>query len=350
MTYHKRKSFSSSKVLLNVVVALILLSIVNLMHYSTELLTLDRGSTNSGDILSSQHVLGRRTSLPSKTFDSIVNETNQVFMTMPCKAAGTTMKSFTQKCMNKTTSAHIFKRSRDSFITDNDEVPSIFQGWLQSDTNFVDVVKGSTRETLILYLHREELSRVSSAIQQVLTRQICIGQKPNAIDLRTKYEIVVERHENRCIIQEENLVRLINGKEKEIGLGSNKLMTCNYFDAIAQNTPSNLVFVNYKQADKLQQILAKHHCPHLLKDLPMAKNVAANKMIEPFIRLKTNSSREVTFKEWFDNKKNVILWALDLKSNMDCQSKIMDMEDHLFSCPDEAVTLFRGVYQCVSLS
>ena len=135
--------------LLNVVVALILLSIVNLMHYSTELLTLDRGSTNSGDILSSQHVLGRRTSLPSKTFDSIVNETNQVFMTMPCKAAGTTMKSFTQKCMNKTTSAHIFKRSRDSFITDNDEVPSIFQGWLQSDTNFVDLVKGSIRETLL---------------------------------------------------------------------------------------------------------------------------------------------------------------------------------------------------------
>ena len=82
----------------------------------------------------------------------------------------------------------------------------------------------------------------------------------------------------------------------------------------------------------------------------MAKNVAANKMIEPFIRLKTNSSREVTFKEWFDNKKNVILWALYLKSNMDCQSKFMDMEDHLFSCPDEAVTLFRGVYQCVSLS
>ena len=161
MTYHKCKSFSSSKVLLNVVVALILLSIVNLMHYSTELLTLDRGSTNLGDILSSQHVLGRRTSLPSKTFDSIVNETNQVFMTMPCKAAGTTMKSFTQKCMNKTTSAHIFKRSRDSFITDNDEVPSIFQGWLQSDTNFVDLVKGSTRETLILYLHREELSRVT---------------------------------------------------------------------------------------------------------------------------------------------------------------------------------------------
>ena len=185
-------------------------------------------------------------SFNNKTFDSIVNETNQVFMTMPCKAAGTTMKSFTQKCMNKTTSAHIFKRSRDSFITDNDEVPSIFQGWLQSDTNFVDLVKGSTRETLILYLHREELSRVSSAIQQVLTRQICIGQKPKTIDLRTKYKIVVERHENRCIIQEENLVRLINGKEKEIGLGSNKLMTCNYFDAIAQNTPSNLVFVNYK--------------------------------------------------------------------------------------------------------
>jgi hypothetical protein len=288
-------------------------------------------------------------SFNNKIFDSIVNQTNQVFMTMPAKAAGTTMKSFTQKCVNATKITNKY-----NIITDHYKVPSIFQVWLKSDTTFIDLVKGSTRETLILYLHREELSRVGSAIQHVLVNQICGGISTNGIRrgiaLKTKYEFDVEWRQNRCIVHEEHLVRVIKGRENEIGHGSNELMTCNFFDGIAQNTPSNLVFVHYKQADKLQQILAKHHCPHILKDLPIAENVAASKKIEPFIRLKTNSSTEVTFKEWFDNKKNVILWALDLKSNVDCQSKIMDMEDHLFSCPDEAVTLFHGEYQCVSLS
>ena len=45
-----------------------------------------------------------------------------------------------------------------------------------------------------------------------------------------------------------------------------------------------------------------------------------------------------------------MLWALDSNGKIDCQYKIVDMEDHLFSCPDEAVTLFRGEFQCVSLS
>jgi hypothetical protein len=264
-------------------------------------------------------------------------------MTMPAKAAGTTMKSFTQKCVNATKITNKY-----NIITDHYKVPSIFREWLKSDTTFIDLLKGSTRETLILHIHREELSRIRSAIQHVLVSSIC-GGNSKGIALKTKYEFDVELgDQNRCIIDEKHLVSLIKGREHEIG--SNKFMTCNFFDGIAQNTPSNLVFVHYKQADKLQQILAKHHCPHILKDLPIEENVAANRKIEPFIRLKTNSSTEVTFKEWFDNKKNVILWALDLKSNVDCQSKIMDMEDHLFSCPDEAVTLFHGEYQCVSLS
>jgi hypothetical protein len=284
-----------------------------------------------------------------KTFDSIVNQTNQVFITMPCKAAGMTMQRFSQRCMNDR-KTNMFPRDmpRDSIITGHYKMPSIFQGWLKSDKQFVDLVKGATRETLILHFHREELSRIRSAIQHVLVNHIC-GGNSRGIALKTKYEFDVELvDQNRCIIDEEHLVSIIKGRENEIGY---RFMTCNFFDGIAQNNPSNLVFVHYKQAGKLQHVLAKHHCPHILKDLPITENVASDKVIQPFIRLKSKkSSREVTFTEWFDNKKNVILWAYDIKSYMDCQSKIKDMEDQLFSCPDEAVTLFRGEYQCVSLS
>jgi hypothetical protein len=202
-----------------------------------------------------------------------------------------------------------------------------------------------------MYIHREELSRVRSAAQHVLTSHICTNHgRKKEMKLKQKYNITVEVEKNRCTIDEKHLIRMIKGKEREIRMGAPKILTCNYFDAIAQNDPSNLVFVDYKQANKLQTILAKYHCSHIVKDLPIASNVAADKEMEPFVRLNTDPSREVTFKEWFNKKQNVILWALNLKKEMDCQSKIMEMEDHLFSCPDEAVMLIHGEYQCVSLS
>ena len=65
-------------------------------------------------------------SFNNKIFDSIVNQTNQVFMTMPAKAAGTTMKSFTQKCVNATKITNKY-----NIITDHYKVPSIFREWLK---------------------------------------------------------------------------------------------------------------------------------------------------------------------------------------------------------------------------
>jgi hypothetical protein len=108
------------------------------------------------------------------------------------------------------------------------------------------------------------------------------------------------------------------------------------------------VFLHYKQVPKLQKILAKYYCPNILKNVPISENIAKKGAF--FVRLKTDSSREVSFNEWFDKKQNIILWALNLNKKMDCKSKIMEMEDHLFSCPDEAVTFFHGEFQCVSLS
>jgi hypothetical protein len=112
--------------------------------------------------------------------------------------------------------------------------------------------------------------------------------------LMNKYHFDVEVNTTRCTIDEVHLINVIKGREYEIGFGAPEILTCDYFDAIAQYNPSNLIFVHYKQAAKLQQILARHHCPHILKKLPIAKNVASTKKIEPFVRLKTNRSRTVT--------------------------------------------------------
>jgi hypothetical protein len=41
-----------------------------------------------------------------------------------------------------------------------------------------------------------------------------------------------------------------------------------------------MVFVHYKQANKLQKLLAKHHCPELLEEPPTEANVATENRME----------------------------------------------------------------------
>ena len=287
-----------------------------------------------------------------KSLDIIMNQTNQVFMTMPTKAAGTTINTFTRYCMdhlNMTGNFMNFQEQIEKIFIDNYQAPSIISSHLRSDGPFIGIVKGATRETLVIYLHREELSRVRSATQHVLMSKICTyiarGKK-----LMDKYHFDVEVNSTRCTIDEEHIITIIKNRDAEIGFGAPEILTCDYFDAIAQNTPYNLVFIHYSQANKLQRILAKHYCPHAMKDLPIAKNVAIKKKMELFVRLQTNRSRTVSFEDWFDTKQNLIFWALNSNSKMNCKSKIIDMEDHLFSCPDEAVILFQDKFQCVSLA
>ena len=296
-----------------------------------------------------------RTSSLFKSLNQIATATKQVFITMPAKAAGQTMIKFTKMCSPVKIRDGNVINCKDAIerlsFTGNYEVPSVISSHLYTDRPFIDLAKSSTRKTLIIYIHREELSRVRSAAQHVLMSHICTNHgRKYELKLKQKYNVTVEVNKNKCTIDEKQLIRMIKGKEREIGKGAPEILTCNFFDSIAQNDPSNLVIVDYKQANKLQTILAKHHCPHIVKDLPIVANVADDKEMEPFVRLSSDPSREVTFKDWFDEKQGVILWALDLKKEMECQSKIIDMEDHLFTCPDEAVMLVHGEYQCISLS
>ena len=339
------------------ILLLILLSIAHLYHDFYKVQMMDQGSPLKQELqyMEDSIVLSTsRTSSAFKSLNKIVNQTKQVFITMPAKAAGTAMIMFTKMCSPVKIRDNHALNSKDRIerliFTGNYKVPSVIASHINPGP-FIDIMKGATRETLIIYIHREELSRVRSAIQHVLMSHICINHGlKKELKLKQKYNVTVDVNKNRCTIDEKHLIRMIKGKEREIGWGAPKILTCNVFDAIAQNDPSNLVFVDYKQANKLQTILAKNHCPHIVKDLPIASNVAADKEMEPFVRLSSDPSREVTFKDWFDKKQGVILWALDLKKEMDCQSKIIDMEDHLFTCPDEAVMLVHGEYQCISLS
>ena len=49
-----------------------------------------------------------------------------------------------------------------------------------------------------------------------------------------------------------------------------------------------------------------------------------------------NENKDVVrIEDWLDAEGPVMEWALNLKSEVSCQTKTVNMEDELFGCPDE---------------
>ena len=70
----------------------------------------------------------------------------------------------------------------------------------------------------------------------------------------------------------------------EIGAAKNIIYTCKLYDTIQENL-TQLVFVHYKQVDsRTQKVLAKHHCPNLVLDKQLHKNVAIEEKMDAFLK------------------------------------------------------------------
>ena len=282
----------------------------------------------------------------SMSMDDIMNQTKQVFITMPAKAAGSTMKYFTRQCTKSYPPDNFINHDlknlrKKTFFADNYELPSIIASHLYNDAPLVHLVKSSTRKTLIIYIHRDESERLISGIKMVLMSRICKSGDDAKI-------YGVERNGSQCILDEEPVIDLIERKELEIGFGASNVLTCDAYKSIEENAPPHMLFVHYKQANKLQKLLAKHHCPDLLEAPALQRNVATDKQIEVSLRIK-NSTKIVKLSEWFDKKQGWLEWALNMRKEASCQSKTWDMEDVLFSCPDGAVKLFKNEWKCIRL-
>ena len=280
----------------------------------------------------------------SMSMDDIMNRTKQVFITMPAKAAGSSMKYFTRQCTKSYPPDNFIndrKNLKKTFFADNYELPSIIASHLYNDAPLVHLVKSSTRKTLIIYIHRDESERLISGIKMVLMSRICKSGDDAKI-------YGVERNGSQCILDEEPVIDLIERKELEIGIGASKVLTCDAYKSIEENAPPHMLFVHYKQANKLQKLLAKHHCPDLLEAPAVKSNAATDKQVEVSLRIK-NSKKIVKLSEWFDKKQGWLEWALNMRKEASCQSKTRDMEDVLFSCPDGAVKLFKNEWKCIRL-
>ncbi|GFH62117.1 predicted protein [Chaetoceros tenuissimus] len=254
---------------------------------------------------------------------------------MPAKVAGTSLKKFTKQCVGffdkiDHTLNKPVKHQISNILEGPLRPPKIITSHLLSEAPFLHLSRHASRSNLIVYLYRDETDRLFSSIKQVLSRNIChlrCGVDHHAIN----------NNGTHCIVNEDNfVVKALFNKFKEIGWGNTEIMTCNFYKSIEENLP-NMVFIHYKQVDKLMKVLAKHNCPHLLNKNFNLNFGSEKKQI--FLRVKNNVT--VPVEDWLDGKGHLLEWAMGLTREGYCQAKTRNMEDRLFSCRDQILQV-RG--------
>ena len=271
----------------------------------------------------------------NQDMDSLIASARQVFITMPAKAGGSSMKQFAKKCMNdssKTDNILNHGKFNKEYLISNLHAPPIVASHLYNSDSLIRLSKYPSRETLMIHIHREETNRIVSAVKHVLDKVCTKSPKTWSLSLRKGFNGVnIIKNGTECILEEGPVVDAIASRTAEIGYG-NDLLNCKSYKALQENGPQ-LVVINYKQVDKLQALLAKHHCPQL--ELPVHANIAEEKSMNVFLKLQTGGV--VNIKDWLREKGPSLEVALNLRQGASCQAKTFHMEDELFGCPDEAL-------------
>lgn len=110
-----------------------------------------------------------------------IDNYGQIFVVMPPKAGGTSMNGFARRCLGNTALFQNEIRSRSStnlrekWLPQSYDNPNLLVGHIFSGESMESLLKGVSKDTLIVYIHREETSRLASAIKQVMGVQ-CEGQ------------------------------------------------------------------------------------------------------------------------------------------------------------------------------
>ena len=265
----------------------------------------------------------------NQDMDSLIASARQIFITMPAKASGTSMRRFTSQCMNNETKSTDILENGDfnkDYLMSKVHADAIVTSHLYTNKGLIRLAKYPSRETLIIHIHREERNRIDSAVKHLMT-SYCAGSRSSVG--RT---LNIKRNGTECVLNEGPVVDVIAERRSEVHMSTHDVLNCESYKALQENDPQ-LVIINYKQVDKLQALLAKHHCPQL--ELPVHTNIAAEKRLNVFLKLKRGG--KINIDDWLREKGPSLEVALDLRKNASCQAKTMHMEDELFACPDETL-------------
>lgn len=195
---------------LSVVLCICMLSII---HFQTSW-TSNLSDKNEDDVQQQVAIEHSKDCLSSSgdsdEITNLIQSTNQVIIVMPAKAAGTSLKQFTYSCNDEkmVDNALNFPDQIEKLLTHTYEMPGVIASHMYQSKVLINVIQNVPKDTLLVYSHRQETSRVLSGVKQVVTKG-CDGKREGA-----------------CHITESNLVNLIKQRPHEIGISGTRLLTC----------------------------------------------------------------------------------------------------------------------------
>ena len=226
----------------------------------------------------------------------------------------------------------------DSVLTKSFLMPPVLSSHMYTLDNFLYLIKNVPRSTLLIYIHREETFRVQSAVNEVVTNwcRRTNGYPDSHLEPPT-VDFFYKEDGSVCHVSEKNLIEIglgEKGMELEIGLGATKLLRCETYNSILEYAP-NMIFMNYKDANDLQELISEKYCPGLQGE-PIASNVGSEKETQTFVKVKNNvndkSEDLVVLRDWLKAKQNTLEWALGLNDKATCTARTRIMENELFGC------------------
>ena len=277
----------------------------------------------------------------SSDLRDMISETNQVIILMPAKAAGTSLKEFAIKCNPPS-----YSRLKDNFInfdieqivTNSLQMPNVIASHINNDDNLIYMINNIPKSTLLIYIHRDETQRVTSAINEVVTNWCRRGNGHPNILLEPPSKFFYKEDMNKCYVSEEQLINdAIKNKVYEIGIGQSELLSCDTYDAIRMNAPT-MAFISYNQVNELQELLADRYCPDLVNE-QVVSNVGSNKEYQAYVRGKSSKeSSPIPLSKWLQAKQNTLEWSLGLNNDATCTAKTRLMEKKLLDCDSGFLT------------
>eukprot|EP00531_Pseudo-nitzschia_arenysensis_P015990 CAMPEP_0116154638 /NCGR_PEP_ID=MMETSP0329-20121206/21887_1 /TAXON_ID=697910 /ORGANISM="Pseudo-nitzschia arenysensis, Strain B593" /LENGTH=363 /DNA_ID=CAMNT_0003651631 /DNA_START=42 /DNA_END=1133 /DNA_ORIENTATION=+ len=272
--------------------------------------------------------------------DKLMEKYKQVFVVMPPKAAGTTYEAFASKCqksgMNGTQWKldHAFLPSRhqnmEYVFKTFYNVPSFLASHVRADGGVKDLIKHATRDSLIIFSHREETSRYISGIKEELQRRCNKRQFP--------------KKNGECFLTQDTqdeLMKVIKEARFEIHYGGGTSLTCETYDILRDNAP-NFAFVHFTQTSKIQKLLAKHHCPDYQNVVHSRKGDRASSF--KVIMDPPANENLVPIDDWLHAKREMLEYTFQHRQGYSCVATTRDIEDELFACPDEALQIYGRSY------
>jgi hypothetical protein len=272
----------------------------------------------------------------------VLHESPQVFISMPAKAAGTSLKDFAIECSGGDTSHH-----PDNFINNPNylrpfllksvKVPKIVASHVFTDQPMIDLMRYGSQNSVLFYIYRDETDRLLSAIRYVVKNRLCVpgeGRWTYKKSFKVPKDVFhVQLNESFCTFDEEPFVEhLIQAGVAEVGLGA-RALTCDLWKEIDETAPK-IVFVHYSQVDHLQAALLEKYCPHAKTKQSNLNNNNSTTKMEYRVRVQSGKGQqqEIPLDDWLQAKGPTIEFALKLSAGS-CKHKTRTLQEEMKTCP-----------------